>query len=251
MVIVSSILERDMQHSGKIWNTAVVIGNSGNYIGKHRKNHIPRVGDFNEATYYSEGDTGHPVFETAFGKVAVNICYGRHHPLNWMMFGLNGAEIVCNPSATVGALSEPMWGIEARAASIFFNFFTVVNNRVGTEVYPHAFTSGNGGAPHNDFGHFYGSSYIAAPDAARTPPLSRLRDGVIVAEVDLNQVQQMKDIWMLAITGRYNLYAKKLADHVRPDWKPQVIKDPALEDKTEPAHGQDPDPEARELRAKL
>ena len=38
------------------------------------------------------------------GKIAINICYGRHHPQNWMMYGVNGAEIVFNPSATVGAL---------------------------------------------------------------------------------------------------------------------------------------------------
>ena len=113
MVIVSPILERDEAHGGVLWNTPL-IGNSGNVIGKHRKNHIPRVGDFNESTYYMEGDNGWPVFETAFGKVAINICYGRHHPLNWMAFGMNGAEIVFNPSATVGALSEPMWSIEAK-----------------------------------------------------------------------------------------------------------------------------------------
>lgn len=59
-----------------------------------------------------EGNTGHPVFETAYGKIGINICYGRHHPLNWLAFGLNGAEIVFNPSATVGELSEPMWPIE-------------------------------------------------------------------------------------------------------------------------------------------
>lgn len=59
-----------------------------------------------------EGNTGHPVFETAYGKIAINICYGRHHPLNWLAFGFNGAEIVFNPSATVGELSEPMWPIE-------------------------------------------------------------------------------------------------------------------------------------------
>lgn len=64
-----------------------------------------------------EGNTGHPVFETAYGKIGVNICYGRHHPLNWLVFGLNGAEIVFNPSATVGELSEPMWPIEV----IFYN----------------------------------------------------------------------------------------------------------------------------------
>ena len=118
MVIVSPILERDDAHGGTIHNTVVVIGNRGNIIGKHRKNHIPRVGDFNESTYYMEGDTGWPVFETQFGKVGINICYGRHHPLNWLMFGINGAEIVFNPSATVGALSEPLWPIEARCASI-------------------------------------------------------------------------------------------------------------------------------------
>ena len=112
MVIVSPILERDERHGGTVWNTAVVVSNNGRFLGKHRKNHIPRVGDFNESTYYMEGNTGHPVFETAFGKIAINICYGRHHPLNWQAFGLNGAEIVFNPSATVGGLSEPMWSIE-------------------------------------------------------------------------------------------------------------------------------------------
>lgn len=91
MAIVSPILERDAEHSGTLWNTAVVIDADGAVLGTHRKNHIPRVGDFNESTYYMEGGTGHPVFETAFGRIAINICYGRHHPLNWMGFALNGA----------------------------------------------------------------------------------------------------------------------------------------------------------------
>lgn len=87
------------------------------------QNHIPRVGDFNESTYYMEGNTGHPVFETAYGKIAINICYGRHHPLNWLAFGLNGAEIVFNPSATVGELSEPMWPIEVFLTPFYFTLF--------------------------------------------------------------------------------------------------------------------------------
>ena len=144
MVIMSPILERDDER-GTIHNTAVVIDNYGEYLGKHRKNHIPRVGDFNESHYYMEGDTGHPVFDTDFGKLGINICFGRHHPLNWMGFGLNGAEIVANPSATVGALSEPMWGIEARNAAIANHYFSVGINRVGTERYVNKFTSGDGG----------------------------------------------------------------------------------------------------------
>lgn len=63
MVIISPILERDEVHNDTIWNTAVVIDNHGDVLGKHRKNHIPRVGDFNESTYYFEGNTGHPVFQ--------------------------------------------------------------------------------------------------------------------------------------------------------------------------------------------
>lgn len=63
MIIISPILERDEERNDIIWNTAVVIDNNGNVIGKHRKNHIPRVGDFNESTYYMEGNTGHPVFK--------------------------------------------------------------------------------------------------------------------------------------------------------------------------------------------
>lgn len=93
MVIVCPILERDNMNSETLWNTSVVIGNDGNVLGKSRKNHIPRVGDFNESTYYMEGNTGHSVFDTCFGRIAINICYGRHHPQNWMMYGLNGAEV--------------------------------------------------------------------------------------------------------------------------------------------------------------
>ena len=225
MVIISPILERDEEHNDTIWNTAVVIGNRGNIIGKHRKNHIPRVGDFNESTYYFEGDTGHPVFDTAFGKIGINICYGRHHPLNWLMFGVNGAEIVFNPSATVGALSEPMWAIEGRNAAIANSYYVAAINRVGTEVFPNEFTSGDGKPAHRAFGHFYGSSYMAAPNAARTPSLSRTKDGLLITELDLNLCRQVKDKWGFQMTARLPLYAESLTKAVRHDFKRQIIPD--------------------------
>lgn len=223
MVIVSPILERDSANGETIHNTAVVIDNRGEIVGTHRKNHIPRVGDFNESTYYMEGDSGHPVFQTEFGKVAINICYGRHHPLNWFMFGVNGAEIVFNPSATVGALSEPLWPIEARCAAIANSYFVAGINRVGTETFPNLFTSGDGKAPKKDFGHFYGSSYVTAPNGARTPGLTRLRDGLLVSEIDLNQCRQVKDTWGFPMTARFELYAKALTAACQPGWKPQII----------------------------
>lgn len=226
MVIVSPILERDEIHSSTLWNTAVVVSNSGKVMGKSRKNHIPRVGDFNESTYYMEGNTGHQVFQTQFGRIGINICYGRHHPLNWMSYGLNGAEIVFNPSATVGALSEPMWPIEARNAAIANTYFVGCNNRVGTEEFPNEFTSGSGKPAHKDFGHFYGSSYFAAPDGSRTPGLSRVRDGLLICEIDLNLIQQIKDKWCLQMTMRPELYAKQLADYLKPDFKLQTVTEP-------------------------
>ncbi|CAD7013236.1 unnamed protein product [Ceratitis capitata] len=225
MVIISSILERDTTHGDTIWNTSVVISNHGRYMGKHRKNHIPRVGDFNESTYYMEGNTGHPVFETEFGKIAVNICYGRHHPQNWMMFGLNGAEIVFNPSATVGALSEPLWGIEARNAAIANSYFTVAINRVGTEEFPNEYTSGDGQKAHRAFGPFYGSSYVAAPNGVRTPGLSRHRDGLLIAELDLNMCRQVKDFWNFPMTQRLPLYAESFQRASQLDFKPQIIRE--------------------------
>ncbi|XP_040050876.2 beta-ureidopropionase isoform X3 [Gasterosteus aculeatus] len=224
VVVVSPILEREGLR-GTLWNTAVVISNSGSVLGKSRKNHIPRIGDFNESTYYMEGDTGHAVFQTQFGNIAVNICYGRHHPLNWFMYSMNGAEIIFNPSATVGALSEPMWSIEARNAAIANHCFTCAINRVGTEHFKSEFTSGDGKEAHHDFGHFYGSSYVAAPDGSRSPGLSRTRDGLLVVEMDLNLNRQISDKWSFKMTGRYSEYAKELAKTVQHDFKPNIIKE--------------------------
>lgn len=267
MVIISPILERDSADGDTIWNTCVVINTDGTVLGKHRKNHIPRIGDFNESTYYMEGNTGHPVFDTPFGRIAINICYGRHHPLNWMMFGLNGAEvshrslkflhrvtnstyyllkicssfflakrfilsqlivfrnlidilpevsqaynllyifqIVFNPSATIQGLSEHLWPIEARCAAIANNYYTCAINRVGTELFANEFTSGDGNPAHNDFGFFYGSSYITAPDGSRTPSLSRHKDGLLVGELDLNMCRHMKDIWGFRVSISSFLY---------------------------------------------
>ncbi|KAG7207943.1 hypothetical protein KM043_009530 [Ampulex compressa] len=186
MIIISPILERDSINGDTLWNTCIVIGN-----------------------------TGHPVFETCYGRIAINICYGRHHPQNWLLFGLNGAEIVFNPSATVGNLSEPLWPIEARCAAIANSYFTCAINRVGTEMFPNKFSSGDGGEPHHDFGHFYGSSYITAPDGTRTPGLSRCKDGLLVGELDLNLCRQVKDIWGFRMTQRLDMYAKELSENVK------------------------------------
>ncbi|GBP06702.1 Beta-ureidopropionase [Eumeta japonica] len=227
MVIVSPILERDETHGDVLWNTAVVISDTGAVLGKHRKNHIPRVGDFNESNYYMEGNTGHPVFATRYGRIAVNICFGRHHSLNWLMFGLNGAEIVFNPSATIAAEagSEYMWDIEARNAAIHNTYFTAAINRVGYEKFPHEFTSADGKPAHKDIGLFYGSSFFCGPDGVRCPGLSRVRDGLLIAEVDLNKNRQIADRRCYRMTQRLDLYVQSLSRVLELDYKPQIVSE--------------------------
>ena len=118
-----------------------------------------------------------------------------------------------------------MWGIEARNAAIANSYYVAGINRVGTETFPNAFTSGDGKPAHREFGHFYGSSYVAAPDASRTPSLSRSRDGVLVAELDLNLCRQLKDKWGFPMTARYEMYAELLGRYIQPDFEPQIIND--------------------------
>merc|ERR1719219_1593571 len=102
----------------------------------------------------------------------------------------------------------------------------VRHNRVGTETFPNEFTSGDGRPAHKSFGHFYGSSYIAAPDGSRTPGLSRVRDGLLVTELDLNLCRQVKDKWCFQMCQRLDMYRDELNDMVgcgASDWKPDLV----------------------------
>ena len=100
MVMIVPVYEEAM--TGVYYNTAAVIDETGEYLGKYRKHHIPHCQPgFWEKFYFTPGDLGYPVFETKYGKIGVYICYDRHFPEGARELGLNGAEIVFNPSATV------------------------------------------------------------------------------------------------------------------------------------------------------
>ena len=122
--------------------------------------------------------------------------------------------------------------LQARNAAIANSYFVGSINRVGTEIFPNPFTSGDGKPQHPDFGHFYGSSHFSAPDAACTPSLSRYKDGLLISDMDLNLCRQLKDKWGFRMTARYELYADMLARYLKPDFEPQVISDPLLHKKS-------------------
>ena len=114
MAIVVPVYERES--AGVYYNTAAVYDADGTYLGKYRKNHIPHVNPgFWEKFYFRPGNLGYPAFDTAYARIGVYICYDRHFPEGARALGLNGAEIVFNPSATVAGLSEYLWRIEQPA----------------------------------------------------------------------------------------------------------------------------------------
>ncbi|HJN71809.1 MAG TPA: nitrilase-related carbon-nitrogen hydrolase, partial [Phycisphaerales bacterium] len=76
MILVVPIYEVDM--TGVYYNTAAVIDEHGEYLGKYRKHHIPHCNPgFWEKFYFKPGNLGYPVFETSAGKIGVYICYDR------------------------------------------------------------------------------------------------------------------------------------------------------------------------------
>ncbi|NNE47539.1 MAG: acyltransferase, partial [Rhodothermales bacterium] len=132
MVLVLPLYEEDL--TGVYYNTAAVIDADGTYLGKFRKIHIPHCNPgFWEKFYFRPGNLGYPVFDTAVGKVGVYICYDRHFPEGWRELGLNGAEIVFNPSATVAGLSEYLWKLEQPAAACANIYYVGAINRPGHE----------------------------------------------------------------------------------------------------------------------
>jgi N-carbamoylputrescine amidase len=192
MVMIVPIYEEEI--TGVYYNAAGVIDADGTYLGKYRKHHIPHVAPgFWEKFYFRPGNLGYPVFNTAAGKVGVYICYDRHFPEGARILGLNGAEIVLNPSATVAGLSEYLWRLEQPAHAVANGYFVGAINRVGVE------------APWN-IGEFYGQSYFCDPRGQFLATGSRDRDELVVADLDLGLIQQVRNTWQFYRDRRPETY---------------------------------------------
>ncbi|MEK6705748.1 MAG: nitrilase-related carbon-nitrogen hydrolase [Bdellovibrionota bacterium] len=195
MVIIVPIYEREM--SGVYYNTAAVIDADGTYLGKYRKNHIPQVAGFWEKFFFKPGNLGYPVFNTAYAKVGVYICYDRHFPEGARALGLNGAEIVFNPSATVAGLSQYLWELEQPAHAAANGYYIAAINRVGKE------------APWN-IGEFYGSSYFANPRGKIIAQASPNESQLLTAELDLDMIDEVRNLWQFYRDRRPETYGDLL-----------------------------------------
>jgi N-carbamoylputrescine amidase len=191
MVMVVPIFEKEQ--AGVLYNSAAVIDADGKYIGKYRKTHIPHTAGFWEKFFFRPGNLGYPVFETAYAKVGVYICYDRHFPEGARALGLNGAEIVYNPSATVKGLSQYLWKLEQPAHAVANGYFMGCINRVGIEK------------PWN-LGEFYGSSYFVDPRGQIVVIASEDKDELLVTEIDLELIDEVRATWQFFRDRRPEAY---------------------------------------------
>lgn len=198
MVIIIPIYEEEQ--TGVYYNTAAVVDADGTYLGKYRKNHIPHVPVNKEGTkgflekfYFKPGNLGYPVFKTKYATIGVYICYDRHFPEGARALALNGAEIVFNPSATVAGLSEYLWKLEQPAHAVANGYFIGAINRVGSE------------APW-DIGHFYGTSYFCDPRGEFLATGSRDTDDLVIADLDLNKIREVREVWQFFRDRRPDTY---------------------------------------------
>src|SRR5436190_22830528 len=184
----------EIEQEGIYYNTAAVIHNDGTYVGKYRKTHIPHVAPgFWEKFYFRPGNLGYPVFDLGFAKIGVYICYDRHFPEGARALGLNGAQIIFNPSATVAGLSQYLWELEQTAHAAANGYFIAAINRVGTE------------APWN-IGEFYGSSYFANPRGKIIAQAARDKDEVLTADLDLDLIGEVRKTWQFFRDRRPDQY---------------------------------------------
>lgn len=193
MVMIVPVYEKVA--AGILYNTAAVLDSDGSYLGKYRKKHIPHTNGFWEKFFFKPGDNSYPVFQTRYAKIGVYICYDRHFPEGARILGLNGAEIVYNPSATVAGLSQYLWKLEQPAHAVANGYFMGCINRVGVE------------APWN-IGKFYGSSYHVNPRGEIINIASEDKDELLISELDLDMIDEVRNTWQFFRDRRPETYDK-------------------------------------------
>jgi N-carbamoylputrescine amidase len=191
MAMIVPLYER--AQAGIYYNSAAVLDADGTFLGTYRKNHLPHTSGFWEKYFFKPGNLGYPVFKTQHATIGVYICYDRHFPEGARLLGLNGAEVVFNPSATVAGLSQYLWKLEQPAHAVANGYYMGCINRVGEE------------APWN-IGKFYGNSYFVDPRGNFIAQGSEDNDELIVADMDLDMIEEVRRVWQFYRDRRPETY---------------------------------------------
>ena len=183
------------------FNSVAMIDADGGLLGTYRKTHIPQGPGYEEKYYFSPGDSGYKVWQTAVGKIGVGICWDQWFPECARSMALQGAEMLLYPTAigseppTPGYDSQPHWEMVMRGHAAANIMPVIASNRIGTEA-----------APEGTAVTFYGSSFIADHTGALLAKAGRDREEVLLATLDLEAIADLRASWGLLRDRRPETY---------------------------------------------
>ncbi|MEC8649335.1 MAG: carbon-nitrogen hydrolase [Verrucomicrobiota bacterium] len=186
VVLIASLFER--RSSGIYHNTAAILDADGSYLGKYRKMHIPQDPGFEEKFYFTPGDLGYKVWDTAFGKIGVLICWDQWFPEAARLAALGGAKIIFYPSAIgclknekcdLGIAQHNAWETIQCGHAVANGCYVATVNRVGQESEI----------------EFWGQSFIADSYGQVMDRASADSDAIVYADCDLLGLEETRRDW--------------------------------------------------------
>jgi N-carbamoylputrescine amidase len=198
VVLPASVYERA---GNAFYNSIAIIDAGGEILGTYRKSHIPESPGYHEKFYFSPGDTGFKVWPTRFGKVGVAICWDQWFPETARTMALMGAEMLFFPTAIGSEPQDPSldsrdhWQRTMQGHAAANVMPVVASNRIGTESSDRWTVT------------YYGSSFIADHTGAIIKQADRVRESIVTASFDLNQVREYREAWGVFRDRRPELYA--------------------------------------------
>lgn len=187
VVILVSYFEKS---DDKYFNSLVVMDADGTMMDNYRKTHIPDGPGYEEKFYFSSGDTGFKVYDTAFAKIGVGICWDQWFCETARALTLKGAEIIFYPTAIgsepeIGLDSKEHWQRVQMGHAATNTVPVVVANRIGEEVSQSCSLT------------FYGSSFITDYTGAKIAEASRDKQEILYADFDLEENAAQREYWGL------------------------------------------------------
>ncbi|MBY6115379.1 N-carbamoylputrescine amidase [Mameliella alba] len=185
------------------FNSVVIIDADGQQLGLYRKTHIPHGAGYQEKFFFSPGDTGFRVWDTAFGRIGVGICWDQWFPETARSMALMGAELMFFPTAIgseIGAEdwdSAPHWQRVQQGHAGANLVPLIASNRIGTEP-------GRNGTEMT----FYGSSFIADEFGAKVAEADRSSETVLTHTFDLDATARHRSYWGIFRDRRPDQYGR-------------------------------------------